>query len=67
MGCRSIEEVINRAYQTFSEKTDRVEYLVGYEGRARVLYEETLLRAQTRLASDLAPQPCGIEEIYDEC
>jgi len=28
------EEVINRAYQIFSEKVDRVEYLVGYEGNA---------------------------------
>jgi len=28
------EEVINRAYQVFSEKVDRVEYLVGYEGNA---------------------------------
>ena len=28
------EEVINRAYQIFSEKVDRVEYLIGYEGNA---------------------------------
>ncbi len=28
------EEVINRAYQVFSEKVDRVEHLVGYEGNA---------------------------------
>jgi len=29
-----VEEVINRAYQTFSDTVDRVEYLVGYEGNA---------------------------------
>ena len=29
-----VEEVINRAYQIFSEKVDRVEYLIGYEGNA---------------------------------
>ncbi len=29
-----VEEVINRAYQIFSEKVSRVEYLVGYEGNA---------------------------------
>jgi wyosine [tRNA(Phe)-imidazoG37] synthetase (radical SAM superfamily) len=29
-----VEEVINRAYQTFSDAVDRVEYLVGYEGNA---------------------------------
>lgn len=28
------EEVINRAYQIFSEKIDNVEYLIGYEGNA---------------------------------
>jgi len=28
------EEVINRAYQIFSEQVGRVEYLVGYEGNA---------------------------------
>ena len=28
------EEVINRAYQIFSEKVDGVEYLIGYEGNA---------------------------------
>ena len=28
------EEVINRAYQIFGEKVDRVEYLIGYEGNA---------------------------------
>ena len=28
------EEVINSAYQIFSEKVDRVEYLIGYEGNA---------------------------------
>ncbi len=28
------EEVINRAYQIFSEKVNRVEYLIGYEGNA---------------------------------
>jgi wyosine [tRNA(Phe)-imidazoG37] synthetase (radical SAM superfamily) len=28
------EEVINRAYQIFSERVDRVEYLIGYEGNA---------------------------------
>jgi len=29
-----VEEVINRAYQIFSQKVDRVEYLIGYEGNA---------------------------------
>jgi wyosine [tRNA(Phe)-imidazoG37] synthetase (radical SAM superfamily) len=29
-----VEEVINRAYQTFSGTVDHVEYLVGYEGNA---------------------------------
>ena len=29
-----VEEVINRAYQIFSDTVDRVEYLVGYEGNA---------------------------------
>jgi wyosine [tRNA(Phe)-imidazoG37] synthetase (radical SAM superfamily) len=28
------EATINRAYQIFSEKVDRVEYLIGYEGNA---------------------------------
>jgi len=28
------EEVINRAYQIVSERVDRVEYLIGYEGNA---------------------------------
>jgi wyosine [tRNA(Phe)-imidazoG37] synthetase (radical SAM superfamily) len=28
------EEVINRAYQIFGERLDRVEYLIGYEGNA---------------------------------
>ncbi len=28
------EEVVNRAYQIFQEKVDRVEYLIGYEGNA---------------------------------
>ena len=28
------EAVINRAYQVFSERVDRVEYLIGYEGNA---------------------------------
>lgn len=28
------EEVLNRAYQIFSEKLDHVEYLIGYEGDA---------------------------------
>jgi wyosine [tRNA(Phe)-imidazoG37] synthetase (radical SAM superfamily) len=28
------EEVINRAYQIFSEKVNHVEYLIGYEGNA---------------------------------
>jgi len=28
------EAVVNRAYQVFSEKVDRVEYLIGYEGNA---------------------------------
>ena len=28
------EEVINRAYQIFDEKVNRVEYLIGYEGNA---------------------------------
>ena len=28
------EEVINRAYQIFGEKVERVEYLIGYEGNA---------------------------------
>jgi wyosine [tRNA(Phe)-imidazoG37] synthetase (radical SAM superfamily) len=28
------EEAINRAYQIFSEKAHRVEYLIGYEGNA---------------------------------
>jgi wyosine [tRNA(Phe)-imidazoG37] synthetase (radical SAM superfamily) len=28
------EEVINRAYQTFAESIDQVEYLIGYEGNA---------------------------------
>jgi wyosine [tRNA(Phe)-imidazoG37] synthetase (radical SAM superfamily) len=28
------EETINRAYQILSEKVDRVEYLIGYEGNA---------------------------------
>jgi wyosine [tRNA(Phe)-imidazoG37] synthetase (radical SAM superfamily) len=30
----SQEETINRAYQTFSERLDNVEYLIGYEGNA---------------------------------
>jgi wyosine [tRNA(Phe)-imidazoG37] synthetase (radical SAM superfamily) len=29
-----VEDVINRAYQTFSDTVNRVEYLVGYEGNA---------------------------------
>ncbi len=28
------EEVLNQAYQVFSEKIDKVEYLIGYEGNA---------------------------------
>jgi wyosine [tRNA(Phe)-imidazoG37] synthetase (radical SAM superfamily) len=28
------EEIINRAYQVLSEKLDRLEYLIGYEGNA---------------------------------
>lgn len=28
------EEVLNQAYQIFSEKIDKVEYLIGYEGNA---------------------------------
>jgi wyosine [tRNA(Phe)-imidazoG37] synthetase (radical SAM superfamily) len=40
------EEVINRAYQIFGERLDRVEYLVGYEGNAFAFtgnFEEDLL------------------------
>jgi wyosine [tRNA(Phe)-imidazoG37] synthetase (radical SAM superfamily) len=32
--CPPGEEGINRAYQILSEKTDQVEYLIGYEGNA---------------------------------